>query len=130
MFIILMGVCCVMLIAQTEEWQWAKRAGGTNADEGRSISIDADGNSYVTGHFIGTAIFGSTTLISSSSEYSDVYVGKMDPNGNWLWAKKAGGTSTDEGYGIYTDGSGNSYVTNLSQLCKPLGGNKIAKNST
>lgn len=110
MFIILMGVCCVMLIAQTEEWQWAKRAGGTNADEGRSISIDADGNSYVTGHFIGTAIFGSTTLISSSSEYSDVYVGKMDPNGNWLWAKKAGGTSTDEGYGIYTDGSGNSYV--------------------
>ncbi|HOG31016.1 MAG TPA: hypothetical protein PK802_06710 [Candidatus Cloacimonadota bacterium] len=37
-FIMLMGVCSVTLFAQTYEWMWAKRAGGTNADNGEFIS--------------------------------------------------------------------------------------------
>ncbi|MBP7310232.1 MAG: SBBP repeat-containing protein [Candidatus Cloacimonetes bacterium] len=111
MFIILMGLCSVMLFAQTEDWLWANRAGGTSYDRGQSISIDADGNGYVTGRFQGTATFGSTTLTSSGSYYTDIFVVKLDPNGNWLWAKQAGGESDDVGYGIATDAYGNSYVT-------------------
>ncbi len=88
---------------------WAKKAGGTSNDSGIGIASDNSRNSYVTGYFFGTATFGSTTL-TSSGDY-DIFIAKLDTNGNWLWAKQAGGTNWDDGWGIYTDSSGNSYVT-------------------
>jgi len=90
-------------------WLWAKQAGGISEDNGRSIAVDANGNSYVTGRFASSATFGATTL-TSSGQY-DIFVAKMDINGNWLWAKQAGGTSYDYGLGIAVDANGNSYVT-------------------
>ncbi len=105
----------VGLSAQTPEWQWARRAGGAHAitgerDIGQSVSCDTDGNIYVTGMFYGTADFGSTTLTCPSG-WPDIYVAKLDANGNWLWARQAGGTGDDYGCGIKTDSNGNSYVT-------------------
>ena len=91
-------------------WLWAKQAGGNYWDMGYSIAIDSSGNSYVTGNFGETASFGTTTLTSIGT--ADIFVAKLDSNGNWLWAKQAGGTSSVAyGYSIATDSSGNSYVT-------------------
>ena len=106
--IVLLLLSCVFIFAQLSPWLWAQKAGGTGEDSGHSIAVDASGNSYVTGGFEGTAIFGSTTLESSGSQ--DIFVTKLDNRGNWLWAKKAGGTDSDYGYGIAVDASGNSYV--------------------
>ncbi len=94
-------------------WFWAKNAGGTGADIGYGIAVDASGDSYVTGYFYGSAIFGYTTLTSSGG--SDIFVAKLDSWGNWLWAKNAGGTGADIGYGIAVDADGNSYVTGYFQ---------------
>jgi len=105
----ILAICSVALFAQNEDWIWANQAGGTNDDTGYSIAVDANGNSYVTGSFFGSATFGTTTLTSSG--YEDIFVAKMDNNGNWLWANKAGGTNWDYGYGIAVDANGNSYVT-------------------
>jgi hypothetical protein len=88
---------------------WAKRAGGTGGDVGRGIAVDSSGNAYVTGYFQGTAEFGATTLTSAGSW--DIYVAKVDSGGNFLWAKRAGGTSSDESKGIAVDSSGNAYIT-------------------
>ncbi|HPI42519.1 MAG TPA: SBBP repeat-containing protein [Candidatus Cloacimonas acidaminovorans] len=105
----ILALCSIALFAQNEDWHWAKKAGGTGGDYCRSIAVDDNGNSYVTGVFEGSATFGTTTL-TSSGQY-DIFVAKMDINGNWLWAKKAGGTSYDYGLGITVDANGNSYVT-------------------
>jgi len=100
----------MVLIAQTPEWQWANQAGGIAGDDaGYKIAVDATGNSYVTGWFIGTATFGSYTLTSSGSE--DMFIAKMDAIGNWQWATRAGGTDNERGYGITIDDEGFSYVT-------------------
>jgi len=90
-------------------WLWARRAGGSLADRGRAITTNADGVSYVTGHFRGDANFSDEWI--SSQGYEDVFVAKIDANGNWEWAVRAGGDSYDYGYGIATDASGNCYVT-------------------
>jgi len=92
---------------------WAKKAGGTNEDYCYSISTDSSGNSYVTGEFYGIASFGTTTLTSSGG--SDIFIAKLDSNGSWLWAKKAGSPYSEYGYAIATDDSGNSYVTGYFQ---------------
>ena len=88
---------------------WAKKAGGTDIDSGNSIAVDGSGNSYITGSFDGTITFGNNTLTSSGS--SDIFIAKLDGSGNYLWAKKTGGTSVDSGNSIAVDGSGNSYIT-------------------
>ncbi len=107
--IVLLLLSCVFIFAQLNPWLWAKKAGGTGSDWGYGIAVDTSGNSYVTGYFQGTATFGSTNLTSNGGY--DIFVAKLDSSGNWLWAKKAGGTSDDEGHGIAVDASGNSYVT-------------------
>ncbi|HQF67439.1 MAG TPA: SBBP repeat-containing protein [Candidatus Cloacimonadota bacterium] len=100
----------VVLEAQVPQWQWAVCAGGSSGvDASKSIAIDSQGNQYITGSFAGTVTFGSHTLTENG--YRDVFVAKLDPSGNWLWAVHAGGVRTDYGYDIALDGAGNIWVT-------------------
>ena len=106
LILMLFALCA---FAQAPDWLWAESAGGSGLDSGRVIAIDDNGNSYVTGGFWDTATFGSYSL--NSSGLWDIFVAKMDANGNWLWATKAGGSNYDYGFAIATDDNGNSYVT-------------------
>ena len=90
---------------------WARQAGGTAADQGRSITVDASGNTYLAGDFKGTATFGAMSLVSSEN-HANVFVAKYDAAGNVAWAKKAGGSDMS-GHGIVVDGSGNTFVTGM-----------------
>jgi hypothetical protein len=47
----------------------------------------------------------------TSGTLSDIFIVKYDSIGNVLWAKSAGGTSSDQSNSIATDGSGNVFVT-------------------
>ena len=91
------------LNSQIPEWSWVSNAGSSGADHGSDVCIDDQGNTYITGYFYNTCLFGSVSLISSGN--SDVYIAKLDPNGDFLWACKAGGPSTDYGYGIKAHGA-------------------------
>jgi hypothetical protein len=97
------------LSAQDTDWSWAKQAGGTSDDYSYGIALDSNGNSYVTGYFQGSASFGSTTLSSSGGD--DIFIAKLDSNGNWLWARRAGGSRAEYGREIAVDNNGDSYVT-------------------
>jgi len=121
--IMILFITSAVLTAQTPQWQWAKQAGGSSSDYGSGISVDANGNSYVTGQFQETATFGTTTLTSSGSD--DVFVAKMDIDGNWEWAKKAGGTGADKSYGINVDANGNSYVTGIFKETAAFGADSL-----
>ena len=92
---------------------WAKKIGGSSYDEGRSITTDAVGNVYTTGSFGSIVDFnpgaGNTNLTSAGA--SDIFIQKLDGAGNFLWAKKMGGTSVDYGHSITIDADGNVYTT-------------------
>ncbi len=107
----------------TPQWLWAVRAGGTGNDYCFNISRDNAGNLYVTGKFLEVAQFGGTQITSSGG--NDIYVAKLDHNGNWLWAMRAGGTGTDQSSSISTDGSGNSYVTGYFNASADFGGTTL-----
>ncbi len=77
-----------------------------------SIDVDAAGTLYATGTFDGITDFdlGPGTFTMQSSSY-DIFVLKLDVAGGFLWAKKVGGVSSDEGKSIKIDASGNPVIT-------------------
>lgn len=74
------------------------------------MALDANGNIYVTGYFIGTAFFDTISLTAAGSS-QDIFVLKLDNNGNVLSVKNEGGPEGDIGYGISVDNSGNVICT-------------------
>ena len=115
-----------ILIAKLDangNWLWAKKAGGTGADWALGIALDANANVYLTGYFSDSATFGSSTLVSNG--ISDAFIAKMDTNGNWMWAKNAGGISSDYGYAIAVDSSANVYVTGCFLGSADFGGTTL-----
>ncbi|MDD4309684.1 MAG: SBBP repeat-containing protein [Candidatus Cloacimonetes bacterium] len=105
-------------------WLWVKQAGGSEGDYAYSITTDSSGNIYVIGGFAGVAPFGNNTLTSSGG--IDIFIAKLDIQGNWLWVSKAGGTSGDYGYDIATDSSGNSYLTGIFEGTASFGNTTLA----
>ncbi|MCB5246664.1 MAG: SBBP repeat-containing protein [Candidatus Cloacimonetes bacterium] len=95
-------------------WLWAVRGGGTDADYGVGIAVDNSGNAFVTGSFGDTADFGQTSLTINPADWiCDIFIAKLDSDGNWLWANRAGGSDPDSGNGIALDSYGNCYVTGV-----------------
>lgn len=98
----------MFLSAQTPEWQWAVSAGGTAEDRGIATVVDDQGNQYVTGRFGETATFGPNTFTSNGNY--DIFLAKLGPAGNWLWAIQAGGIGDDRGIAIALDNAGNIHL--------------------
>lgn len=111
--ILLLMTFTFSLFAQSYEWQWANQAGATGYDEGHGIVLDREGNSYVTGCFNGTAIFDSISILGNG-DY-DIFVAKMDTQGNWLWVTSAGSSGYDNSRGITIDDAGNLYIVGSFQ---------------
>jgi flagellar hook assembly protein FlgD len=82
-------------IDSTGNYIWAVNAGGDIDDSGENIIIDENGDIYVTGSFKGIAYFGSYILNSDGG--SDIFIAKLDTNGNWVWVNRAGGGDDDTG---------------------------------
>ena len=97
---------------QTGQPLWAVNAGGTSSDYAYGIAADAQGNAVLTGYFGSSSIvFGGTTLTNSGNE---LFIAKINGAGTWMWAKKAGGTASEYGYGIAVDSKDNVYVVGQS----------------
>ncbi|MBO9635418.1 MAG: T9SS type A sorting domain-containing protein [Chitinophagaceae bacterium] len=91
---------------------WAVRGGGISQDQAAGIALDATGI-YITGTFNVSASFGAINLSSTGGAGTDIYVAKLDFNGNYLWAKNFGasGIGGDNGQSICTDGAGGVYFS-------------------
>ncbi|MBW6514231.1 MAG: SBBP repeat-containing protein [Candidatus Syntrophosphaera sp.] len=121
-------ICCATLLsAQAPDWLWVESTGSTEYDVGYGVSTDSAGNSYVIGYFEESVTFGDLTLTSAGS--SDIFVAKLGPSGNWIWARRAGGLMPDFGYGISTDNTGNSYITGYFMFTADFGATTLTSDS-
>jgi hypothetical protein len=95
------------------DFVWGKRLGSSNQETSYSIITDLRKNVYVTGIFSGTCDFdpGSGNFNLTSVGQDDIFIIKLDSNGNFRWARRIGGADIDIGYSIACDDSGNVYTT-------------------
>jgi len=98
-----------------QNFEWAKKMGGTGEDVGRSIALSPNGNIYTTGFYMGTADFDPSVgvfTMSAQNFTADIYISKLDANGNFVWAKSiGGGTYDDISHCIAVDSSENVYIS-------------------
>lgn len=94
---------------------WAYKLGNSNVDIANGIVVDALGDVYITGTFIGTVDFnpasGTANLVSSGSTFPDIFITKVSTTRTYQWAKKVGGSGFDETFGIAIDASGTNIYT-------------------
>ena len=91
---------------------YATFLGGSGADYGLAIAVDASGSAYVTGMtFSGDFPVTSGAFDTSHNGSTDVFVAKLDLAGRMLaYATFLGGNNHEAGDGIALDGPGNAYV--------------------
>jgi hypothetical protein len=81
----------------------------------REITVDASGNVIATGSikFSASTDFdpGVGTANLTSNGYSDIFIAKYDPNGNYQFALNIGNTENDYGKSVKTDLLGNIYCS-------------------
>jgi len=94
---------------------WARQIGGTNDDRSNSICLDHSGNGdiYTTGYFSATADFdpGNGTTSLTAVGIRDIFISRLDPAGNFVWAKAMGGSSFETGNEITFDVAGDIWLT-------------------
>lgn len=94
---------------------WTKTIGGAIADQALSLTLDSDGNVIVTGIFKGTVDFDSSavTFNLSTSGATNSFILKLDPLGNFIWAKQfeSSFSSRITSKAITIDGLGNIYLS-------------------
>jgi len=79
--------------------QWAKTYGETDGDEAYSVRQTSDGGYIVAG-----------TTWSFGAGWGDIFLIKMDANGNIQWAKTYGGTDYDWAYSVQQTSDGGYIV--------------------
>ena len=78
---------------------WTKTYGGNDFEEADAITPTPDGNFIIAGR---------TYFFNAGSD--DVYLLKINPNGDMLWTKTYGGTDWDDAYAITPTSDGNFIV--------------------
>jgi hypothetical protein len=82
---------------------WTKTFGGTGNDVGMSVQQTSDGGYIVTGY-----------TENPGADSADVYLIKIDPNGDALWTKTYSGPGDDVGYSVLQSTDGGYIITGIT----------------
>ncbi len=99
---------------------WAKTFAGGQYSNAIAMDIDTMDNVYTTGFFMrttdfdpGSAVFDITPITAATllgEDAEDVFISKLDSNGNFVWAKSFGGDLLESGKSIKVDNNQNVFV--------------------
>jgi hypothetical protein len=106
----------IVSLTTAGEFIWAKQITSDYNDIGQTIAIDpVDGSILVTGYFTGTADFdpgpGYFELSPSYLGNYDLFLLKLDVNGNFRWAVRIGADNFDAGMGVAVNASSEIFLT-------------------
>lgn len=102
-------------------YQWVKFFGGTMSDKGVKLVLTPSDEIIFTGTYFNSITFGTTTLTSVSGS-KDIFLVKLDNNGDVLWARSDGGNMGDNPYGLALDALGNIILTGQFQGTSTIAG--------
>ncbi len=88
---------------------WLTQAGDAGKTRATSLSVDPQGNCFVTGYFDQSVTFGANLL--EKAHFYDLFLVKYAPDGMVLWASNTKTSNAISAGGVATDAMGNAYLT-------------------
>lgn len=104
----------ILKLDSNGDYVWARRTGGNGFScQPSDIAVDSNGNVLTTGYFSGTIDFNPGAGVNNlaTAGKRDVFVSKLDNAGDYVWARKMGGSLDDEPESIAVDSAGNVFTT-------------------
>ena len=98
-----------IVVVQGQNWQWVEQFGTMQSETVDAMQTDGAGNIYLSGKFKDSFDWGANSLQSIGKD--DVYLTKLDAQGNVVWAKKGGSEESDESIALALDAAANIYQT-------------------
>jgi len=112
-YFIIIGLFLLSTVnAQAPDFAWARQLAGNGAT---SLTIDADGNSYITGTYNNTISIGGI-LLPHTGQGSNQFIVKFRNDGTPVWAKKFTGIAVYDDINpdkIIVDAIGNVYLSTV-----------------
>ncbi|BDS11570.1 DUF7948 domain-containing protein [Aureispira anguillae] len=94
---------------------WATYYGGNNYEFGYSCTVDLSGNVFLAGNTYSTTNIASGGHQNTFGGDTDAFLVKFNSNGVRQWATYYGGSDFDGGYDCVSDGSGNIFLTGITE---------------
>lgn len=133
LLISLLTICNVSGQSAALPFEWVNvYDNGSDFGSVTGVTTDASGNTYLAGHFYGTIDFdlgAGTASKSSSGGSNDIFVQKLDANGNHQWVYTAGSTGDDRAVDVVVDPSGFVFVTGYFQGTVDFDGSILNSNT-
>jgi len=101
----------VLKLSTYGTFDWAGQFAGSGIQQGFSIAVDSLKNVYVAGSFSGATDFdpGADTFLLATVGLKDVFLTKLNPAGDFLWAKQLGSQTDETCLALALDDSCNVY---------------------
>lgn len=104
--------CFILKLDANGNFLWVSILGDGSDDNGKVITVDSDENIYISGFYKGTVDFdpGPDFFDITAEGEEDVFIQKLDSEGNFIWAKSIGGEDKDDVEAICIDAFNNVYI--------------------
>jgi len=96
---------------------WASHISATSRIYPRSVRCTPEGEAYILGFFDDTAHFGQEIILVDTSVGNVNFLAKLNPDGNFVWAKIIYPSPDFEAYDMEIDPEENIYITGFNH-CK------------
>lgn len=108
------GDIFVASYARDGSFRWARQIGGDGDDNAYDMAVDGAGNIYLSGWFADRVDFGGGYVLEARGS-QDMFVARLDPAGNTVWARAFGGRQGDGGNEIFVTDAGEIAVAAISE---------------
>lgn len=105
----------VLKLGKNGNFIWAKHLKGGETTSGEKITIDRNDNIYLNGSFEGTVDFDPGPALNNltSLGLTDIFITKLNANGDLVWVKQMGNITHNSGYSIDVDQNGNTFHSGI-----------------
>jgi len=102
---------------------WSKGFPGSGPSRVEGLAVSVQGDVVITGVLAGSLEVGGDVLVSQGED--DVFVAKLDVNGELQWVQRFGGVGAQSGLGLAMDADGNTVVAGTFKGALEIGGTPL-----